>query len=76
MPSAPPAEDQPLMADLNQTPLREGDLVEVFRYELGTCRLVAGPNGPEYESVETGERISWLRMVDAATKLQKVKKIA
>jgi hypothetical protein len=68
-------ENQPVMADLAQNPLQIGDVVEALRYNLGKCQLVQGPNGLEYESLETGERISWLRMIDASTQLQKVKKI-
>lgn len=68
-------ENQPVIADLAQNPLQVGDEVEALRYNLGKCRLVQGPNGLEYESLETGERVSWLRMIDASTQLQKVKKI-
>lgn len=66
---------EPIMADLEQNPLQEGDIVECLRYEMGQCRLQKTENGYEYESLETGERVSWLRMIDAATQLQKVKKI-
>ncbi|MCU0355035.1 MAG: hypothetical protein MUD08_15045 [Cytophagales bacterium] len=66
---------KPQMADLQHNPLQVGDIVEALRYELGRCRVVQGDNGPEYESLETGQRVSWLRMIDAATQLQKVKKL-
>jgi len=68
------AENKPLMADLEQNPLAVGDLVEALRYDLGKCRVVQGAAGYEYESLTTGERVSWLRMIDAASHLQKVKK--
>ncbi len=63
------------MADLAQQPLQIGDMVEALRYDLGKCRIVQGEKGPEYESLETGMRVSWLRMIDAATQLQKVKRV-
>lgn len=69
------AANKPLMADMAQNPLYVGDTVEALRYEMGRCRLIEGPSGYEYESLETGVRVSWLRMIDAATQLQKVKKI-
>lgn len=64
----------PLMADLGHNPLEEGDTVMSLRYDLGRCRVARTDTGYEYVS-ETGQRVSWLRMVDAATQLQKVKKL-
>lgn len=66
---------QPILADLNNQPLQEGDVVESLRYELGKCRIIMGEKGLVYESVENGKQVSWHLMVDAATDLQKVKKI-
>lgn len=63
------------MADINNNPLKEGDLVESLRYELGKCKVLKTEEGYSYESMETGEQVSFLRMVDASTELQKVKKI-
>jgi hypothetical protein len=63
------------MVDINGEPLAEGDWVESLRYDLGTCRIVAGEHGLEYESVDNGKRVSYLRMVDAATTFQKVRRI-
>jgi hypothetical protein len=65
----------PQFMDLNHQPLKPGDLVESLRYNLGTCRIVESANGFAYESLETGETVSWVKMVDAATDLQKVKKV-
>ncbi len=65
----------PLLADLDQKPLKEGDLVQSLRYDLGTCRLIKTEEGLFYESLENGKRVSWAYMVDAATELQKVKKL-
>ena len=63
------------MADLANNPLQEGDLVEALRYDLGHCKVVKLEKGYEYESIQTGQRVSYLRMIDAITGLQKVKKL-
>jgi hypothetical protein len=63
------------MVDIDGHPLAEGDFVESLRYDLGTCRIVAGVHGLEYESLESGEKVSYLRMVDAATTFQKVRRL-
>lgn len=63
------------MADINGVPLSEGDIVESLRYGLGKCRIIASENGFDYESLETGEVVSYARMIDAATSFQKVKKV-
>ena len=65
----------PPLVDLNDQPLKEGDHVISHRYDLGECRIVKTENGIEYESIATGQRVSWLRMIDAATEKQKVNKI-
>jgi hypothetical protein len=70
-----PAKSSLLFADINQSPLQAGDLVESLRYDLGKCRIVKLEKGYEYESLENGRRVNWVRMVDAITQLQKVKKI-
>lgn len=68
-------EKRPVLADLNQEPLLAGDIVESLRYDMGTCRVIMTDQGLAYESLEDGRQISWHRMVDASTDLQKVKKI-
>lgn len=65
----------PILADLNSEPLQEGDIVQSFRYDLGKCRVIATDKGLAYESMENGKAVSWHRMVDASTDLQKVRKI-
>jgi hypothetical protein len=65
----------PQMLDLDENPLQEGDLVEALRYDLGKCKLINVEGKLFYESLQTGERVSWLRMIDASTERQKVKKI-
>ena len=73
-PASAGASKLPAMADLENNPLVEGDAVMSLRYDMGRCRVVRTGSGYEYVS-ETGKRVSWLRMVDAATKLQKVRKL-
>ena len=67
--------DLPELVDLNNLPLHEGDEVESLRYDLGHCRLILSEGSYVYESLSSGERVSWLKMIDAATENQKVKKI-
>ncbi len=67
---------QPTLTDLNNIPLQEGDVVEVLRYEMGKCKIIKKEDGHYYyESIETGKQVIWVKMIDAATDLQKVKKI-
>lgn len=73
-PAEPPV-SLPELMDIFQMPLQEGDLVESLRYELGTCRLIRVGKSYAYESVSTGEQVSYLRMIDAITQRQKVKKV-
>lgn len=66
----------PVLSDLNGNPLQEGDVVESLRYNMGKSKVITGDDGQVfYESLETGKQVSWALMVDAATNLQKVKKI-
>ncbi|WNJ19398.1 hypothetical protein [Pontibacter sp. G13] len=62
-------------ADLDGIPLAAGDTVECLRYDLGICKIHQTENGYEYESVSSGDRVSYLRMIDAATSFQKVRKL-
>jgi hypothetical protein len=65
----------PELSDLDGVALREGDIVEVLRYDLGRCKIIVEDKKYFYESLATGERVSWARMIDAATNFQKVRKI-
>lgn len=65
----------PQLVDLNNSPLIEGDIVEALRYELGKCRLIIEGNDYIYTSLESGKKVSWLKMIDASTENQKVKKV-
>ena len=63
------------LKDLNGNPLSAGDKVESLRYDLGISTLIETENGFEYESEATGQKISYAKMIDAATTFQKVRKI-
>lgn len=65
----------PALTDLENNPLQEGDVVEALRYDLGQCRLIIKDRSWFYESVKSGKQVSWLRMIDASTDHQKVKKV-
>ena len=67
--------DTPLMMDLENKPLNEGDIVDALRYDMGKSRVIMTEKGLSYESMENGKVVSWHYMVDAATSLQKVKKL-
>jgi hypothetical protein len=61
------------LSDLDGNRLKAGDIVLSLRYDLGECRLVKTDNGYEYQSLSTDEKVSWIKMIDAATENQKVK---
>ena len=63
------------MADLDQNPIKAGDVVNALRYDLGKSKVIETEKGLAYESIETGKVVTWHLMVDAATELQKVKKL-
>ncbi len=63
------------MVDLDGQALTPGDTVESLRYDLGACLIVKGTDGFVYESLETSKQVSWVKMIDASTKFQKVIKI-
>ena len=63
-----------VLYDLEGNPLAEGDIVLSLRYDMGECRLVMTENGFEYQSIESDTKMTWRKMIDAATELQKVRK--
>ena len=65
----------PQLTDIDGNPLLAGDLIDALRYELGKCKLVVVEESYFYESVKSGQQVSWLKMIDASTDRQKVKKI-
>jgi hypothetical protein len=62
--------------DLEGQPLKEGDTVLSLRYDLGECRILNSENGMVYESLSNGEKVSYVKMIDAATGYQKVRKLS
>jgi hypothetical protein len=62
--------------DLEGQPLKEGDTVLSLRYDLGECRILNSENGMLYESLSNGEKVSYVKMIDAATGYQKVRKLS
>ena len=63
-----------VLFDLEGNPLADGDIVLSLRYDMGECKLVKTENGFEYHSLEGDARMTWLKMIDAATERQKVRK--
>ena len=63
------------LQDLNGALLLPGDKVDCLRYEMGESILLEGENGYEYESIKTGQKVSFAKMIDAATSFQKVRKL-
>ena len=61
--------------DLEGKPLKEGDTVMSLRYDMGECRIIRTEEGMVYESLGTGEKVNYARMIDAATGYQKVKRL-
>jgi hypothetical protein len=59
--------------DLEGQPLKEGDTVMSLRYDLGECRIINTEEGMVYESISTGNKVNYARMIDAASGYQKVK---
>lgn len=64
----------PQISDINGVPLEEGDVVISQRYDLGESKIILDGLHFYYESIETGEKISFTKMVDAITGNQKVEK--
>lgn len=71
----PKEKQPPMLLDLNGKPISEGDKVTSLRYDLGECNVVLEGLIYYYESVESGQRVAYVKMVDAITENQKVLKI-
>jgi hypothetical protein len=61
--------------DIEGQPLKAGDHVISHRYDMGECRIVVTDTGLAYESLATGQQVSYVKMIDAATGYQKVKRL-
>ena len=68
------ADTIPQILDLEGQPLAPGDIVESLRYELGDCEVELEDRQYFYRSLESSERVSYVKMVDAVTGHQKVRK--
>ena len=68
-------EKLPPLSDLDDNPLQPGDIVMSLRYDLGKCEIVEEDGEFFYQSLETEKKVHWLKMVDAASENQKVKKV-
>lgn len=62
----------PKLLDLNANPIVEGAVVKSLRYDLGECTVELEGIEYFYVSKESGERVSYTKMVDAITENQKV----
>lgn len=67
--------NKPHIVDINNNPLKVGDTVVSHRYDLGKCMLITEGDSYYYQSVESGKKVSWLKMIDAVTAFQKVEKV-
>ena len=65
----------PQLVDIDNNPLLPGDRVMTQRYDLGECELLLEEDICYYRSLKTGERVIWVKMIDASTERQKVKKV-
>lgn len=63
------------LQDISGMPILPGDKVECLRYDMGESVLIDGENGFEYESIKTKQKVSFVKMIDAATSFQKVRKL-
>ncbi|QNL21786.1 hypothetical protein HZR84_07500 [Hyphobacterium sp. CCMP332] len=60
------------LEDLNGEPLKDGSKVKSLRYELDVCTLVREGEDWLYVSEKSGQKVSYIKMIDASTKRQKV----
>ena len=61
-----------LIEDLNGNSLASGDTVESLRYDLGICDIDIIDGELFYISRKDGQKVSYVKMIDAASKRQKV----
>lgn len=69
-PKAPPE-----LLDVDGNIINENDIVESLRYDMGKCRVELEGLQYFYVSIETGQKVSYVKMIDAITEQQKVKKV-
>lgn len=71
----PKEKQPPQILDIDGVPILEGDTVECHRYELGKSKVELEGLQYFYVSKATGQKISYVKMIDAITGNQKVKKV-
>lgn len=65
----------PQLFDIDGNPISEGDEVVAQRYELGKCKVELEGLQFFYVSKESGQKVSYVKMIDAITGHQKVKMV-
>lgn len=65
----------PQLLDEEGQPILEGDEVIAHRYDLGKCKVELEGRQFFYVSNHSGQRISYVKMIDAITGNQKVRKV-
>lgn len=65
----------PQLLDIEGQPILEGDTVIAQRYDLGKCTVELEGREYFYVSIHSGQRVSYVKMIDAITEQQKVKKV-
>ena len=65
----------PQLLDIDGVPIQEGDEVMAQRYELGKSKVELEGLQFFYVSIATGKRVSYVKMIDAITGNQKVRKV-
>ena len=68
--------EKPHLIDIDNNVIFEGDLVEALRYDLGECTLEMIDGTFFYVSSANKEKVIYLKMIDASTENQKVRKIS
>lgn len=68
----PKERQPPQLLDLHGSPIYEGLTVLCHRYELGKSNVILEDLHFYYESIHSGQRVSYTKMIDAITGNQKV----
>jgi hypothetical protein len=71
----PQKKEPPQLLDMDGNLIQEGDEVIAHRYELGNCKVELEGLQFFYASIHSGERVSYVKMIDAITGNQKVMKV-
>ena len=71
----PKEKSPPELFDIEGQPIHEGDTVIAQRYELGKCKVELEELQFFYVSLHSENKVSYVKMIDAITGNQKVKKV-